>query len=634
MKRLILLSFGILFSAGIGVALSRYTLAFTDTATITSLIFEQAGISAPTDTTDPKQLKTLAQSAKDPFQNLYLFMYQNVLDGPQKAALKMLSSQYLDGLQFSEDELQSIVLNADTSAIISKRQAQADASQNEDTVQSQTDAKNAADAEFQKFLDDNEGEFSESTLAYLTAAYQVRMAPHVASSDDVTKSNTQDGLLNTYLQVMDSYQKELDLQRDNRKLAYESLASEMFLNNDLTDSANIDLLYDLDLAHYVLFGNMITYPDRSGGDEVQTASIPDSFMEDANSTAEDGLSVELSSEDAVSPYACLDDATLRGALDTFATDGSGATAEAPSTESPITYPDPAEVAQASGATPVNLEVATEAAEKVKQSLEPMQEFLTQLSGTKGDWLRSLPCGDVFCITVKLVDGTTEDVSTKTYADTDNCIACHLSYISKSMTDTTDHSLVAGKISKNWFEDATCKEAGNKVNLDINVYAIKKSIDLNPGDDTADAPANDVQNLKTTLLHVGGFPMKDAPETVLGKTPADIECESLLKLNTLAGSPQSLTDVQSDCKESADTVQEAIKDVFDQSQFEGMMESQSILYQQVSAELYKMAITFRNFQDGLKATYGGYSDPMTSEEKGKQDSAPIPSLLKDKKSCTS
>jgi len=631
MKRLLLLSFGILFSASIGVALSRYTLAFTDTATITSLIFEQAGISVPTDTTDPKQLETLALSDGVPFQNLYLFMYQNVLEGPEAAALKLLSSQYLDGLQFTEDELQSIVLNADTSAILEKRQAQADASQSSTDVQSQTDAKNASDAEFQQYLDDNEGEFSESTLAYLTAAYAVRMQPQVAGEEDVTKSITQDGLLNTYNAITEAYQEELDLQRDNRKLAYEALASEMFLNNDLTDSANIDLLYDLDLAHYVLFGTMITYPDRSGDEEVQTASVPESFMRDAFS--EPDSDVELSSEDVVSPYACLDDETLRSALDTFAVDGSEATAETPSAESTLSYPDPAQVAEDSGASPENLEVATEAAEETKQGLEALQGFLTQLAGTKGDWTRSLPCGDIFCITVKLVDGSEEDVSSTDYAETDNCVACHLSYISKSMTETTDHSLVAGKISKNWFEDATCKEAGNKVNLDINVYAIKKAIDLDPGDETDDAPNTDVQDLKTSLLHVGGFPTKDAPETILGKTPADIECESILKLNTIAGSPQNLSDVQSSCQEAAAAVQQEIKNVFDQSQLQGMVQNQATLYQQVSAELYKMAITFRNFQDGLKATYGGFTDPMTSEEKGKQDSAPIPSLLKDKKSCT-
>ena len=83
----------------------------------------------------------------------------------------------------------------------------------------------------------------------------------------------QQSILNEYNVLVDKYQAELELQRDFRKLSYESIASEMFFNGDLGDSANIDILHDLDLAHYVLFGSTIDYPDRSGGEPVSLASV-------------------------------------------------------------------------------------------------------------------------------------------------------------------------------------------------------------------------------------------------------------------------------------------------------------------------------------------------------------------------
>lgn len=601
MKRILLLSFGILFSASLGVLVSRYTLAFTTQETVTERIFSEAGISQVTDPTDPAVLEQLALSSDAPFQNLYLYMYSNVLDGPQKAAIKMLSSRTLDGLQFNEDELMAIT-EGDTTPILDKKEQKATDAQNPDTVQSQTDAQNAADAEFQQFLADND--FDDSVTELLQSMYETQMRPQVAQASDATSADTQAALLGTYTDIMDAYQKELDLQRDNRKLAYQALASEMFLNNDLSDSANIDLLYDLDLAHYVMFGTYITYPDRSGDEAVDLASIP---------VAED--SVQLSSEtvDTVSPYACLDDTALHDALDAFDADGSGATADAPSVSN-ISIPDASEVAEEVVEDPANTKTATQAAEKVANSLAGLENFLTQISGTKGDWTRSLPCGDVFCITVKLVDGEDDPVTTGNYTETDNCIACHIAYINKAMTQTTESSLVPSKVSKNWFEDATCKEAGNQINLDINVYAIKKSIDLDPGDDADSVPAKDIEDLKQTLIHLGAFPQKDAPETIVGKTPADVDCESLLSMNTLAGSPQSLQEVQAQCQESADEVKAELTAVYDQSQVEGLNTNQATLYQQVSAELYKMAVTFRNFQEQLQATYKG-------------DNAPLPELLK-------
>ncbi len=617
MKRILILAFGIMISAGLGVGLSRYTLAFTTNEEVTDRIFEEAGISQATDSTDPTILEDLALSDDHPFKNLYLYMYQNVLNGPEKAAISVLSKQYLNGEKYTQDELENITQKGDTSAILSHKKQRSIDAQSEETVAVAEANQEAADAAFEEFLSNNEDAFSDNTIDYIRSQYETSMRPTVPSESDVSEALTQQVLLDEYNFIMDAYTKELDLQRDNRKLAYESIANEMFLNNDLTDSANIDLLYDLDLAHYVLFGSFITYPDRSGGDDVDLASIEEA-VEDYLALQPNETEVVLSAEDTVSPYACFDDEALHAALDAFEEGGSGATGSAPEEEDTFEYPDPEAIAEEVSDDPTIQASAEETVEGVNAGLEEMQNFLLQLNGKKGDWTRSLPCGDVFCITVQLIDENDDPVVSGDYGETDNCVACHVAYINEAMNATLDHSLVAGKVSKNWFEDATCKDAGNQVNLDINVYAVKKSIDLDPGDDIDEAPAKDIEDLKATLSQIGGLPQNGAAQTELGKTRADAECESLLNLNALAGSPQSLSEIQDQCQTISDQIQEEMASVYDQTQMEGLNENQATLYQQVAAELYKMALTFRTFQEQLQATYKG-------------DNAPLPSLLA-KKYC--
>lgn len=619
MKRFILLSFGILISASLGMLVSGYTLAFTTTESVTERLFKEAGAGQHASASDPKELERMALAGDFPFQNLYLFMYQNVLDGPREAALKILSNQTINGMQFSEDELINITQKGDTTPILAKQEEASANAQDAETLRLQEAAQAGADAAFEQFLADNSS-LPSSAASAIRSAYETRLRPQISDQEDVATQGVLNVVSTAYTSILEVYQKELDLQRDNRKLAYAALANEMFLNNDLSDSANIDLLYDLDLVHYILFDEYITYPDRSGGEAVELASLP---MEPAslskkilkNTPLNDvpDEAVVLSSETSDSnPYTCLDNTALSEALSVFEAEGSGATGAAPE-DSGLVYFDVEEIVSEVSSDAATAAAASGAAEAVRQGVQEMEDFLVGISGNKGDWTRSLPCGDVFCITVELVDGNDDPVATGNLAPTDNCVACHIAYINQAMTATTDHSLVPGKVSKNWFEDATCKEAGNRINLDFNVYAIKKSIDLDPGDDIDSAPQKNIDDLKNTLIHLGAFPSKGAPGTVLGKKPEDLECESLLNLTQLTGSSQTVGDAQTQCEEAANQLQEELVAVYDQSQFEGMHGEQSTLYEQVAAELYKMALTFRNFQEQIQATYQG-------------DSAPLPGLL--------
>ena len=83
---------------------------------------------------------------------------------------------------------------------------------------------------------------------------------------------TQSILIETYAQIQNDYNNELQLQIDNRGLIYEALAKEIFYNNDLTDSASVDILYDLDLINFLLFNEYVPETDRSGDPAVVPAS--------------------------------------------------------------------------------------------------------------------------------------------------------------------------------------------------------------------------------------------------------------------------------------------------------------------------------------------------------------------------
>ncbi len=247
MKRFFILAFGIMISAGLGVAASRFTMAFTTTETVTDRIFSEAGVGQPTDSSDPAVLEDLASSSDFAFQNLYVYMYNNVLNGPEAAAVKLLSKRYIDGLNFTEDELKAITQSADTTAILSQQKQRASDAQSTETVQADEDRQAAYDAEFEQFIADN-SDLSETALDAIQGAYETQRLT-VPSQEDINNNLDQTVVATTYTDIMTEYNKELDLQRDNRKLAYESLASEMFLYNDLSDSAYIELLYDLELAH-------------------------------------------------------------------------------------------------------------------------------------------------------------------------------------------------------------------------------------------------------------------------------------------------------------------------------------------------------------------------------------------------
>ena len=167
----------------------------------------------------------------------------------------------------------------------------------------------------------------------------------------------------------------------------------------------------------------------------------------------------------------------------------------------------------------------------------VDEFVASLGGAVGNWDRELPCDEIFCIVVELIEGdagvSTGEDDDNSYEKTDDCIACHISYIKQKLEETLSKPVAPSKVPMNNFEDGTCKEAGNKINLDINVYAIKKPIFTPENDSTPDASAKAVEDLKQVLYSTNAL---TTPEGVTGTTQSQIETARIL--NTRAGLDQA------------------------------------------------------------------------------------------------
>lgn len=624
MKKIAFFSIGILVSGALGLMLGKATYAVSSTEELIAQMFEEAELTETT-SKDPKELENLASNEDAPFQNLYLFMFQNVSNGPTESALEELETRLKGKIryEYKKDELREIVVYGNVTPILERHTYLAELANDEATMADQAEAQTAADEEMEAYMAENPG--AQSVPDFMTWYYTEYARPDALTEEDKSSSVTHEQIFNEFMYLTELYEQELEFQRNYRKMGYEALATELFYNNDLNDSAGVDLLYDLDLAHMILFGEQITYPDRSGSDSIGLSSelvfgLPELEESEEVETVAVEEAVELDvepdvelAEDTVNPYTCYDDSALQTALDAYYAEEVVDTA--PETETGgVVYPYTDGEAEGSGevdsgeADPVG-----DAKQEVDEALQKLDTFITQLQGTKGDWARSLPCGEVFCITVDLISET-EDPTVE-YVDTDNCIACHLSFINQRMSQTLDGGLVAGKVSMNWFEDATCKEAG-AVNLDLNIFTVAMPIDLDPGDDIDEGPSKEIEDLKETLVSIGALSLPDG-KTEIQKTLSDLECESILNIQDIGDTSATLQEVTAMCQASSARIQNTITTAVEASLFESQQSNATTLYEQVSAELSRMLLIFRNIQSGsdgeggFKGTYLTGNAPLSS-----------------------
>ena len=556
---------------------------------------------------DLKELKELAKEEELPFGNLYLFMYRNIAEGPQEAAVKELAG--LRGrLDYNKSELSALMMDGDISVITKKRTERGKNNPSaEDLAASEARIDSAAAAEA-----------AESQDPFFTEwMYRAYAAEGSASNADIINSDpSQSAILKEYNYLRQLYEEEVALQRKFRRLGYQSIAAEMFMNNDRGDSANIDLLYDLDLIHYLMFNQHMELPDRSGD---VTLSSEDSEDEEMNlpKTPDQNAEVILSE---VSENACMEDEALRNAIDTFTATPPEFTAEDLPGENNASGKTGAGSGSSSGSDSSSGSSDTSA--EVQSGKDAFEDALDALASTPGDWTRSLPCNEIFCVKINLVTDT-ENPVVKTQPASANCIACHTGYILASMEETLSKSLNPNKVSMNVMEDATCKQGSKDIRLDINVYAVARPIVLDPGDEIDETPDQNIADLKAKWVGISGIPIpgaydrprnnveravvkdeikdaiKEARKLEAGKTNSDAACDALFNLagSSLAGASK-LDEAAEACTAAREAIVQENQEIFDSMTFQSQMDFDGTLYSQMSAELIKLMQFFEAFEEPL------------------------------------
>lgn len=566
MKHFLSLILGVTLSALLGVGVMTAAAQVDDV--LLSKIFQKANVDRVYEN-EAASLEALSNEANYPFENLYLFMLQNSKSAPQAAALEKLATI----TPYSQAELESILLDSQVDLLNSEKLSQEEINAFQEEINQSAQAlaqeKNRADAA---------GGFEDQAaqLDWLNEVARVSLLQDLIDTD--AQKGTQAYALNQFAFLKERFDREVELQTLTSTLSYEALATELFFNQDLSDSAGIDILYDFDLIHFLLFGDFIEYPDRQNSG-LELASEPQDVNPQVQVAAEEGA--------VFSPYACWEDGDLREALDTFESEG-GVPAVPPGAILEDDFPT----------VPLQGEAADLLAE--------FEQSIATLQIEKGDWTRPVPCTERFCIRINLVTGswgsTEGNVPEAAYEETENCIACHVQYIQQRMDEMLSHSLVPSTVSTNVFEPAICKIPGDSVQLDLNVYTVKQPIQLDPGEGLNENAGQSVQGLKESLISLGGLPEPGSKKTLLDKTLSDLKCESKLHLHDLGNFSEDIGGFLDDCLAITEEDQNTLQNSVDEVIFEASIESASEFYKQLGGELFSLMQTFQSYNEALEATY--------------------------------
>ncbi len=451
---------------------------------------------------------------------------------------------------------------------------------------------------------------------------QILMQGNIGILTQKIASQRQDEVAAELTRLQAAYDDELGLQNSTFTLDQEAYTQDMFFNNQLKDSANVDILVDLSLIYQLFFGEALELPNRGADGDVALSSEDDLPVWDAP--------VNLASID--SDLACFSDPELTAALQEFQNLVNPTPVD--ETETPadaevagVDIRDSAPVVQGDdgsvtlfGAPPALLQEANDPVAVALKDPEPtplsaFNDLIKDYGASKGDWTRALPCGKVFCIEVNLKK---ETLGTKTpsevgaggipYSPTDSCIACHLAFIYARMEQTLAKPLAPGKVSANFFEDGTCKKSGGKINLDLNIFTYPKAIQLDPGEDTVSVPDEISTKLSADLTALGALP--DERDDYVNAA-ADVACERQRNYQNLGGYSENLGAALAECATSSALVEEDIQNAFDSYLAQVSANHDGLLYEEVATQLNRFLGQLEAMSEFMQSTVNGQNAPLAS-----------------------
>lgn len=285
------------------------------------------------------------------------------------------------------------------------------------------------------------------------------------------------------------FRKEISQLKANVRAQVET--SEIFANGDVGDSG-FDLINDLEIIEELLFlhtnpidiGKSYTSAFNDGlaqtgqaGGTQQNLTGPEGTLGpgQVGQTLTEGepsetgmINGEFSSDTSVNPNFCFANEAFEEALNTFEE----------KSESDPNFKD------GSAGQPLQDETIGQTQQEVTSAdflpAQPDPDFSALEPASADNWLQDAPCNDVFCLRVNFV----EKPATSSYANSDNCIACHAEKINDVLKTVITHSLVPSKAPGNLGESAQCKKAVATAfgSVSMNFYAIAMPVQTPPNDD--------------------------------------------------------------------------------------------------------------------------------------------------------
>lgn len=303
--------------------------------------------------------------------------------------------------------------------------------------------------------------------------------------------------IDAWIDIKQDYEDNLADKKLEQEMFLDSYTREIFANGDTGDSS-FDVLYDLEIIEYLLFGESGYSTESTEEESIEPEDSEDtetsegeeaSSEEPASSTssqsegeeseteetstteAEPAAATETEEEEPVTPASCTVASELQNAFLAVVPEEAltDETAEDEITEE--TPETGEEIPVANGETESESSADTDSAD----SSEPD----AILTAEPNDWTSPEVCDSVFCLFINF-----ENREDPSYTKTDNCISCHLKYIVKALEDTTSQSLTLGKVSGNLMEPPVCKNdlLLSLTKIDLNLFLIPMPIQTPPQGD--------------------------------------------------------------------------------------------------------------------------------------------------------
>lgn len=433
-------------------------------------------------------------------------------------------------------------------------------------------------------------------------------------------------------EILKTYERELEKAKLEQEMFMDSYSKEIFVNGDTADSS-FDVLYDLEVIEYLLFGES-TYTTTGGGDldysseedadtdsteaeESDSSDTPDSESTtssssgstDTDSTEEESESAEDSpeaeeEESSVNPASCAAESALQATLSDALgsedpdTESSGGEDESDGSEDPDSGEEGSDETRDAGSATSTSDPDAEDDDLV-------------IASTPHDWTQPDLCNDIFCLFVNFINEDETD-----YETSDNCIQCHVDYIVEALKDTTGKDLTPGKVSGNLLEPAVCKRSlVEKLTrpAGLSFIAIPMPIQTPPADDIVtglnfceknrdflDSEENYAFLLssifkETCTEEAAASELSEEQNARLQEFGEDLNQE-IKAADTRTYGAASVQDLLGEAISAHEVNQRAVEAAFQNSYTEARFSDQATFYQLMDQEMSQMNDYFQLFQD--------------------------------------